>query len=137
MRLRHGWSVRGRRRAAVALDTCLRPLGLAVIPTASLTEAQRRARARRHDIAGVDARDCRELTPTNPRLLELSLRYRTAGPVGAGAERTKWRPGCIRPADLLFFRGDNPYVYQYRVGAGPEGSGEAPEPPPPRELPDV
>src|SRR5262245_61212910 len=76
MPLRHGWSVRARRRGAVVLDACLRPLRIAVLPEASLTEAQRRARTvPQHGNAGVDARDCRELTPTNPRLLELARRY--------------------------------------------------------------
>ena len=120
MRGSPGRAVRARRRAAVLLNACLQPLGLAVIPAASLTEAQRRAGRLRRDGAGVDARDRRELTSTNPRLLELSRRYRAAGPVGGRDAPTLWRPGYVRPADLLFFRGDNPYVFQCRAGAGPE-----------------
>lgn len=120
IRLTPGRAVRVRRRAAAALNACLQPLGLAVIPAASLTEAQRRAGRSPRDGAGVDARDRRELIPTNPRLLELSRRYRAAGPVGGADDPTLWRPGYLRPADLLFFRGDNPYVFQCRAGAGPE-----------------
>jgi SAM-dependent methyltransferase len=120
MRLTPGRAVRARRRAAAVLNACVQPLGLAVIPAASLTEAQRRAGAPRRDGAGVDERDRRELTPTNPRLLELSRRYRAAGSAGGGNASALWRPGYVRPADLLFFRGDNPYVHQCVGGAGPE-----------------
>jgi hypothetical protein len=52
--------------------------------------------------------------------VELARRYRSAGPVGGRDAPALWRPGYIRPADLLFFRGDNPYVFQSRAGAGPE-----------------
>jgi hypothetical protein len=118
MRLRHGWSVRARRRAAGALDACLQPLGLEVTPEASLTEAQRRVRGRGTTTRASTRATAASRPPTSPRLLELSRRYRTAGPVGAGGGRALWRPGYIRPADLLFFRCRNPYIYQDRVDAG-------------------
>jgi hypothetical protein len=120
IQLRPGRAVLARRRAAATLNACLQPLGLAVIPAAALTEAQRLAGRGRHADAGVDARDRRELIPTNPHLLDLRRRYRAAGPMAGQDAPALWRPGHLRPADLLFFRGDNPYVFQCRAGAGPE-----------------
>jgi hypothetical protein len=66
IQLRPGRAVLARRRAAATLNACLQPLGLAVIPAAGLTEAQRLAGRSRGDGDGVDARDRRELTPTKP-----------------------------------------------------------------------
>lgn len=52
------------------------------------------------------------LTRSNPRLSELKERYRTFG--GEVGETLVWTEGYLKDDDLLFFRDDNPYVFQLR-----------------------
>lgn len=58
---------------------------------------------------GADA----ELRPDNPRLLELIMRYRRH----PAAARSVWSDDLIEgEVDLRYFRGDNAYVWQHRLG---------------------
>jgi len=52
------------------------------------------------------------LRPDNPRLAELISRYRNVDP--AVTAPLVWNEGKLAREDLLYFRGDNPYVWQSR-----------------------
>lgn len=53
------------------------------------------------------------LRADNPRLIDLQRRYRQCDPQVV-AEPTIWGENKISDTDLLYFRGDNPYVWQLR-----------------------
>ena len=76
-------------------------------------------RSRRgHSGRGVTAADRAALRLTNPALVELRERYSAAqllmGP------SPYWRPDYFTPDDLLYFRGDNCYVWQFQDSNAPE-----------------
>jgi hypothetical protein len=52
------------------------------------------------------------LRPDNPRLQELQARYDRFD--RRATEPLTWNPGYVRAEDLLYFRGDNAYVWQLR-----------------------
>lgn len=58
------------------------------------------------------ASDLAYLSPSNPRLLELTERY--AAHVSSVGDQSLWREASVSAAeDLRFFRGDNLYLWQY------------------------
>jgi hypothetical protein len=71
---------------------------------------------RRHSGRGIASVDHDTLRATNPELQALRQRY--AGLTG----RTPpvWAPGYVTPEDLLYFRGDNCYVWQFQANNTPE-----------------
>lgn len=52
------------------------------------------------------------LRPDNPKLMELCQRY--AALTAQSQTAPVWNEGHVRPEDILYFRGDNPYVWQVR-----------------------
>ncbi len=54
----------------------------------------------------------RYLQPTNPRLVELHARYANFNM--AVTAPLVWVDTYVRPEDILYFRGDNAYIWQLR-----------------------
>lgn len=71
-----------------------------------------------HSGQGVTPGDRATLRVDNPELLDLQRRYARVGEL-LGAP-TIWQEGHVKPLDLLFFRGDNAYVWQFQDGNRPE-----------------
>jgi hypothetical protein len=104
------------RRAMSGVNSCIRPLGLAVVRIALLRERgfQVDCNVVQGNSAGVDDTDRMNLVLNNPRLMDLVCRYEMAGsPMGVP---TLWRAGYVEERDLLYFRGDNAYIWQRRDG---------------------
>jgi SAM-dependent methyltransferase len=104
------------RRAMSGLNTCIKPLGLAVVRVGSLHEPDFRVDCGvvQHGRGGVDDTDRMNLVLNNLRLLDLACRYEKTG-LFMG-EPTLWKAGYVEERDLLYFRGDNPYIWQCRDG---------------------
>ncbi len=64
------------------------------------------------DENSVTARDRQWLTPRNKKLLELRRRY--AAMDSAVTKPSVWDDEHLKPRDLLYFRGDNAFVWQVR-----------------------
>lgn len=79
--------------------------------------AWRRSR-RGHSGRGVDSADRAALRATNPELQALRQRY--AGVSDIVGKSRIWRRGHVTPEDLLYFRGDNCYVWQFQDKNTPE-----------------
>ena len=75
-------------------------------------------RHRRNSGRGVAPADRAVLYATSPELQALRQRYGNLSDV-MGKDRV-WRKGHITAADLLYFRGDNGYVWQFRDNNTPE-----------------
>ena len=73
---------------------------------------------RGHSGRGVTAADRAALRATNPDLVALRRRY--AGIDDVMGASPFWRPDYITAEDLLYFRGDNCYVWQFQDGNAPE-----------------
>ncbi|MGO9353721.1 MAG: putative sugar O-methyltransferase [Mycobacterium sp.] len=73
---------------------------------------------RGHSSRGVTAADRAALRVTNPALLALRERY--VGLQGMMGPSPYWRPDYFKPEDLLYFRGDNCYVWQFQDSNAPE-----------------
>ena len=73
---------------------------------------------RGHSGRGVTAADRAALRATNPALVALRERY--AGLQSMMGPSPYWRPDYITPEDLLYFRGDNCYVWQFQDSNAPE-----------------
>jgi hypothetical protein len=71
-----------------------------------------------HSGRGIAPADRTALCATNPELEALRQRY--AGVQEIIRKSPVWRPGYIAPEDLLYFRGDNGYVFQFRDKNTPE-----------------
>ncbi|OCB38742.1 hypothetical protein A5676_15245 [Mycobacterium malmoense] len=71
---------------------------------------------RGHSGQGVASVDHAALRATNPELQALRRRY--AG-LNSGTPPV-WAPGYVTPEDLLYFRGDNCYVWQFQANNTPE-----------------
>jgi hypothetical protein len=73
---------------------------------------------RGHSGRGVTSADRAAFSETNPELQALRQRYAALqDKVGTS---TVWLPGFITPEDLLYFRGDNCYVWQFQDKNTPE-----------------
>ncbi len=73
---------------------------------------------RGHSGQGVTAADRAALRASNPDLVALRRRY--AGIEDVMGASPFWRPDYIRADDLLYFRGDNCYVWQFQDGNAAE-----------------
>ncbi|MGH3960804.1 MAG: putative sugar O-methyltransferase [Terriglobia bacterium] len=73
---------------------------------------------RGHSGRGIAPADRAALRATNPELQALRQRY--AGVQDIIRTSPVWRPGHVAPEDLLHFRGDNAYVFQFRDNNTPE-----------------
>lgn len=71
-----------------------------------------RRNRRGHSGQGVTPADRAVLTTTNPQLQALRQRY--AGLHDIIGAPPVWRPGHVGAEDLLYFRGDNGYVWQFQ-----------------------
>jgi hypothetical protein len=71
-----------------------------------------RRNQRGHSGRGVTPADCAVLHTKNPELR--ALRHRYAGLQDIIGAPPVWRPGHVGADDLLYFRGDNGYVWQYQ-----------------------
>jgi hypothetical protein len=102
--------------AARVLNGCIRPLGVTIVRTDTLSRLHKRAGRGPTECSysEVDDEDREALVPTNPRLLELTRRY--DGASREMGEPTVWKAGYVRAEDLLYFRGDNAYVWQFLSG---------------------
>jgi hypothetical protein len=95
-----------------ALNAVLAPLGLVLLRNAELEPWQRpgwqppQPLPRGPEDAGLDLR------PDHPRLLELQHRY--APIVQAFMPPAVWTQGKLSAHDMANFRGENPYVWQFR-----------------------
>jgi hypothetical protein len=77
-----------------------------------------RRNRRGHSGGGVTSADRATLRATNPDLLALRQRY--AGLPDTLGTSSVWRPGHVTAEDLLYFRGDNGYVWQFQDNNTPE-----------------
>jgi hypothetical protein len=77
-----------------------------------------RRNRRGHSGRGVAPADRAVLHPTNPELQALRQRYSGLSDI-LGTSRD-WRPGHVTAEDLLYFRGDNGYVWQFQENNTPE-----------------
>lgn len=77
-----------------------------------------RRHRRGHSGEGVTPADRAVLRPDNPGLQALRQRY--AGLPEVVGTSSVWRPGHIAPEELLYFRGDNGYVWQFQDNNTPE-----------------
>jgi SAM-dependent methyltransferase len=103
-------------RGIDCLNMLLRRRGKMVLPLASLYEWQLNPNPGGPSFNSIalpdDAREY--LTPNNPKLLDLKRRYAKCDPnVTIPLE---WTDGYVRTEDIAYFRGDNAYVWQVRVG---------------------
>jgi SAM-dependent methyltransferase len=73
---------------------------------------------RGHSGRGIAPADRAALRATNPALVALRQRY--AGLQDLIGTAPFWRPGYIGEQDLLYFRGDNCYVWQFQDNNTPE-----------------
>jgi SAM-dependent methyltransferase len=73
---------------------------------------------RGHSGQGIAPADRAALRATNPELVALHQRY--AGLQDLIGAAPFWRPGYIDEQDLLYFRGDNCYVWQFQANNTPE-----------------
>ncbi|MEB3983926.1 putative sugar O-methyltransferase [Mycobacterium sp. 663a-19] len=80
-------------------------------------ESFRRSR-KGHSGEGVGPDDRAALCTTNPKLEALRQRY--AGVQDVIRRSPVWRAGYVAADDLLYFRGDNAYVFQFRDRNTPE-----------------
>jgi SAM-dependent methyltransferase len=80
-------------------------------------DSWRRSR-RGHSGRGIAPADRAALCVTNPELEALRQRY--AGVRDVIRRSPVWRSGSVAGDDLLYFRGDNAYVFQYRDKNTPE-----------------
>ena len=71
---------------------------------------------RGHSGRGIASVDYAALRATNPELQALRQRY--AGLTGGTPP--VWAPGYVTPEDVLYFRGDNCYVWQFQANNTPE-----------------
>lgn len=71
-----------------------------------------------HSGQGITPADRGALNATNPELQALRQSY--AGVQDIIRTSPVWRSGYVAPEDLLYFRGDNPYVFQFRDKNTPE-----------------
>jgi hypothetical protein len=105
-----------RKQTVVKLaNECLKWVGAQIVPAEVAMEL---APTERHTSIGVTEDDRRFLVPNNPELVDLVRRYahatRHLGPA------TIWDANAVSQEDLLFFRGDNAYVFQHRERNGRE-----------------
>lgn len=96
------------------LNKVLRPFDLRIVPASILYEWQINERWEGSYTTEIPLPDGAEsyLHPTNPRLLELEQKYSEFH-----KEVTTplvWNKGHVKTTDLLYFRGDNAYVWQLR-----------------------
>lgn len=77
-----------------------------------------RRNRRGHAARGVAPADRTALRATNPELQELHQRYAGVSDI-IGTSRV-WRPGSVTAGDLLYFRGDNGYVWQFKDNNAPQ-----------------
>ena len=77
-----------------------------------------RRNRRGHSGQGITPADGDALVETNPELQALRQRY--AGVQEIIGNSSVWHPGQIASEDLLYFRGDNDYVYQFQDKNTPE-----------------
>jgi hypothetical protein len=77
-----------------------------------------RRNRRGHSGRGVTPADRGVLRATNPDLQALRQRYAELPDI-IGTPRV-WRPGHVTPEELLYFRGDNGYVWQFQDNNTPE-----------------
>ena len=82
------------------------------------TAVDQRCPSARRGVRGIAPADRAALSATNPELQALRQRY--AGVQDIIRASPVWRPGYVAPEDLLYFRGDNPYVFQFRDNNTPE-----------------
>jgi hypothetical protein len=80
--------------------------------------SSRRRNRRSHSSRGVDPADRAALCAANPELQALRQRY--AGLSDIVGKSRFWRDGHVAPEDLLYFRGDNAYVWQFQDNNTPE-----------------
>ncbi len=73
---------------------------------------------RGHSGRGIAPADRAALRATNPALVALCQRY--AGLQNIIGTAPFWRPGYVAEQDLLYFRGDNCYVWQFQDNNTPE-----------------
>lgn len=92
--------------------------GLAINRTGSLYPWQVRPVLAGSHTAKVPEEARADLRLDNPRLLELERRYGDFDPTVITP--TVWNKDKISAEDLLYFRGDNPYVFQLRSRSGNE-----------------
>jgi SAM-dependent methyltransferase len=77
-----------------------------------------RRKRRGHSDGGVDPADRAALCATNPGLQALRQRY--AGLSNIVGKSRIWHRGPVTAEDLLYFRGDNAYVWQFQDSNTPE-----------------
>jgi hypothetical protein len=73
---------------------------------------------RGHSGRGITPADRAALSATNPELQALRQRYAVLQ--GIMGTSTVWIPGYVTPEELLYFRGDNGYVWQFQDFNTPE-----------------
>jgi SAM-dependent methyltransferase len=73
---------------------------------------------RGHSGRGITPADRAALSATSPELQSLRQRYAALQDIVGTS--TVWLPGFITPEDLLYFRGDNCYVWQFQDNNTPE-----------------
>ena len=105
------------------LDRALTPYGYRVVPNAVLHDWQKESDAKpRFNPTRLAAASRNYLRPDHPRLLELRARYARFDP--RVTSPAVWTTGYVTTQDLLYFRGDNAYVWQLR-GPNTDSSGYA------------
>jgi hypothetical protein len=96
-----------------ALDALLRTRGLAIVATRYLHEWQLAPVLQPiHRVSQLPADARAYLRSDNPVLVDLQNRYERLD--SAVTTPAIWSAGFLKPEDLLYFRGDNPYVWQLR-----------------------
>lgn len=95
------------------LNGVLRRCGFEIVPTEILYEWQRRhtGESSWHDCP-LPGDAASYLRPDNPRLIDLQARYRAFDSVVTTP--SVWTDRYVRPKDIAYFRGDNPWVWQMR-----------------------
>jgi hypothetical protein len=102
-----------KRAARNALDGLLQRRGLAIVATRYLYDWQLAPVTQpSHKVSELPDGAETYLRSDNPALVDLQHRYAQFDS-GVTAPII-WNPGFLKPEDLLYFRGDNPYVWQLR-----------------------
>ena len=100
-------------RVEAALNRLLRLRGREIVRTALVYDWQRNLISERRYNPTYVSPDARErLRPDHPFLLDLERRYKEVST--AASVPSVWREGHVRPEDLIYFRGDNAWVWQVR-----------------------
>ena len=95
------------------LNASLRRRGKIIIPLEQLYDWHSNPEAIRADNSKTVSAEARNyLKPDNPRLIDLQKRYATCDPEVINP--LLWTDQHISEDDILYFRGDNAYVYQLR-----------------------